>query len=312
MWGGRVMGTYRIGLTGNIATGKSLVLKRLSEFGAYCLDGDELAHDCLLPGHPAVAAVVRRFGTGVLAAEGQVNRAALAAIVFRDGQALADLEAILHPYVIDEIERRLAEAAPAVAAIEAIKLLEASLASRCQAVWVVTCSRERQLERLMGRRGFSEPEAIVRLEAQPPAEMKVVRADVLLENDGSVGDLLATVAAEWSEIQAGVAPGQDGALGTPERCQGTWTVREGAHWATAEPLGPGSYRLAVDWPSRLSRLCRPLLPALEREAAASGEAQLTLRVPAKTGYRQFLKGMGYREGENGGRERGEVSFSRIL
>jgi dephospho-CoA kinase len=202
--------TYLIGLTGNIASGKSLVLRRLEELGAYCLDADRLAHECLLPGHAAAQAVGRRFGAGVIAPDGQVDRAKLGDVVFSDSGALADLEAIIHPWVIAEIERRLAEARPAVAAIEAIKLIESSLGARCQSVWVVTCASERQVERLRRDRGLSRAQALLRVEAQTPAGIKVQRADVLLENDGSTAELLAKVDEEWGEIQAGTAPGMAG------------------------------------------------------------------------------------------------------
>ena len=309
---GKLMAPYRIGLTGNIATGKSLVLRRLGELGACTLDADQLAHARTCQGEPAWDEIRRRFGEAVLQPGGDLDRAALGRVVFADASGLRDLEAILHPRVAEEVERRLANCSAQAAVVEAIKLLEASLASRCQAIWVTTCSPDRQVERLVVERGLSQEQALLRMHAQPPAALKVQRADVLLENDGSSDELLHLVDVEWHEIQAGAAPSQSPGPDAPVRTAGTWHVREGRHEAVARSLSPSEWRLVVTWPSRMPRLCRLLLPAIEEEALRAGLVRLTLRIQARTGYRQFLIAMGYEEKHDGGREPGESSFSRGL
>jgi len=313
---------YVIGLTGNIATGKTLVLARLGEHGAFCLDADRLVRECTSRGAPAWEEIRRRFGEEVLRPGGELDRAALAAIVFADPEALRDLEAIIHPRVVQEVEIRLAASAAPVAVVEAIKLLEASLGSRCHAVWVTTSAPELQVRRLTRGRGLTEEEAGLRMGAQPPAEVKVCQADLLLENDGTREELLALVDQEWGEIERGAAPGRDTQPGEPRWSDGTWRVSEGQHEAVATPppilprgrgrgkLAAGVWALSLSRPSRLARLCRPLLAALEEEARRQGQHSLTLL--ARTGYRQFLTGSGYTENDNGGREPGETAFNRGL
>jgi dephospho-CoA kinase len=304
--------TYLIGLTGSIATGKSLVLAHLRERGAYTIDADKLAHECMAPGSPAHGEIARRFGRGVLAPGEEIDRAALGRLVFSDAQALADLEAIVHPHVVEEVSRRLAESGARVAVVEAIKLLEANLASRCHAVWVTTSAPERQIERLTRERGLSRDEAVLRLRAQPPSAAKVARADVLLENDGSLALLEALVDAEWEDITAGRAPGMGTWPSEPELIGGVWRVAEAGTWAAAAPAPGGFWRLSVSLPSRAPRLWRPLLPAMEAAALRVVPPRLRLLVPALTGYRQFLTGKGYAECEDGAGEPGHAAFSRDL
>src|SRR4051794_4806189 len=117
------MARYVIGLTGNIASGKSLISQLLQERGAVVIDADRVAHEVLAAGTPETASIAERFGPDVLGPDGAVNRQALGAIVFADRQALQDLEAITHPGTRNRIYERL-EAAPDVAVLEAIKLLE--------------------------------------------------------------------------------------------------------------------------------------------------------------------------------------------
>lgn len=299
---------YRIGLTGNIATGKSLVLDRLRRHGAYCLDADRLAHELMRRDAPAWQEVRDRFGEAVLGEDGEVDRRTLGAVVFGDAGALADLEAILHPKVAREIEERLAGSGAAVSVVEAIKLLEAGLGRRCHAVWVTTSAPEEQLRRLMRHRGLGEAEARLRMAAQPPAGDKVRRADVLLDNDGAIEDLLTLVDLEWRDIEAGRAPGRDTQPAEPVLSGGVWRVAEGEAEALAEPVAPASWRLRLSRSTRMPRLCRLLLPALEQ--AAAGRGGPTLLAEARTGYRQFMQAMGYEEMGDGGREPGTSTFGR--
>ncbi len=189
-----------IGLTGNIACGKSTVAKMLEALGACVIDADRLAHEAMRPGTAVYRAIVERFGEGILAGNGEIDRRALGAIVFRDAEALADLERIVHPAVIAETLRRLGACERPVAVVEAIKLLEAEMHRHCHTVWVVTCSREVQLARLMTTRGLSAEEAEVRIAAQPPQALKVARADVVIENSGPLEETWRQVVRAWNAL----------------------------------------------------------------------------------------------------------------
>ncbi|MHB0875695.1 MAG: dephospho-CoA kinase [Anaerolineae bacterium] len=303
---------YRIGLTGNIATGKTLVLRRLAQLGAYCLDADDLAHRAMQRDTPVYQAVHHRFGDAVIAADGEVDRRALGGVVFRDAAALADLEGIIHPWVVAEVERLLADSGASVGVVEAIKLLEASLGSRCDAIWVTTADPAEQQRRLMRDRGLDATAAALRIAAQPPAEDKVRRADVLLENDAAPSDLLALVDAEWQDVAAGRAPRRGTAIAEPAVDGSTVSVIEAGQWAEAQPLSPGEWRLRVSRPTRMPRLCRSLLPELERLAHSRGHACPTLLLAARTGYRQFMTAMGYEELGISGRDSGESAYRRAV
>jgi len=158
-----------IGITGPIGCGKSTVARWLGERpGVAVIDADRVARDVLAAGTPETAAVYARFGEELRGADGELDRAALGRIVFGDPAALGDLEAIVHPAVRPRIlaESEAADAAGAVAVvIEAIKLVEGGLAALCDEVWLVTCSPEVQLERLVGR-GSGSDDARERIVAQ--------------------------------------------------------------------------------------------------------------------------------------------------
>ncbi len=197
---------FLIGLTGNIACGKSAVLARLAELGAETIDADSVVHELQRPGEPVWAAIREAFGPAVLTPEGALDRRALGAIVFGDPAALARLEALTHPAVRARIEERVAAAAGrgvAVMVIDAIKLFEGGLADRCDQNWVVTCASEQQLARLMARNGFTEAEARQRIAAQPPQAEKVARADLVIDNSGVLADTYAQVDAAWRRVPAG-------------------------------------------------------------------------------------------------------------
>ncbi len=197
---------FLIGLTGNIACGKSAVLARLAELGAETIDADSVVHELQRPGEPVWAAIRQAFGPAVLTPEGALDRRALGAIVFGDPAALARLEALTHPAVRARIEERVAAAAGrgvAVMVIDAIKLFEGGLADRCDQNWVVTCAPEQQLARLMARNGFTEAEARQRIAAQPPQAEKVARADLVIDNSGALADTHAQVDAAWRRVPAG-------------------------------------------------------------------------------------------------------------
>jgi dephospho-CoA kinase len=204
---------YLLGLTGNIACGKSTVLSQLAELGAETIDADRVVHELLAPGEPVAAAIGDTFGPGVLTPEGAVDRRALGALVFADPAALARLEALTHPAVRERIAARVAAAAergaPTVV-LDAIKLIEGGLADRCDAVWVVTCRPEQQLARLMARNGFGEEEARRRIAAQPPQAAKVARADLVIDNSGTIEATRAQVAVAWGRVPRAENHGERG------------------------------------------------------------------------------------------------------
>jgi dephospho-CoA kinase len=186
-----------VGLTGNIGTGKSTVAAMLASFGAHVIDADKVAHEVMRPGTRVHAQIIDVFGPGVLRADGEIDREHLGAIVFGDSRALEQLEAIVHPATLEAIERRIAATCADVVVIEAIKLIESGLAERCDSIWVTTCRPEQQLERIMGARDLSQVAARQRVDAQPPQGDKAARADVVIDNAGSLSATQEQVEAAW-------------------------------------------------------------------------------------------------------------------
>lgn len=177
----------RIALTGGIATGKSYVATRLRETGVPVVDADVLAREAVLPGSPGLQAVVARFGPAVLAANGTLDRAALAEVVFRDERARRDLEAIIHPAVREGIERFFrAQPSEVRLAVADIPLVyETGRASDFDAIIVAACPREVQIQRVMARDGASREQAERRVGAQLPIDEKARRADFVIDTGGS-------------------------------------------------------------------------------------------------------------------------------
>ncbi len=191
---------YRIGLTGNIATGKTTVARILHALGAEHIDADRVAHAVMAPGGPAYEAVVADFGEKILADDGAIDRQALGAIVFNDAEALARLEADVHPPTIAEVNRRIARSDAPVVVVEAIKLLESGMAEQYDAVWVTTCPRQEQMRRLIEGRDMAQSEAARRVDAQSPPAEKLARADVVIDTGGTLAETRAQVRAAWDAI----------------------------------------------------------------------------------------------------------------
>ncbi len=189
-------------MTGNIACGKSTVLRQLRGSGAYTIDADMLIHAILRKGEPAYWPVITEFGPGILDAEGEIDRRALGRIVFADPEKLRKLEEIEHPIVRRVIDQEIGDAEERVVALDAIKLIESGWADRCDVVWVVTCPREQQIARLMQTRGYSPEEAEMRIGSQSPQEEKAQRADVVIDNAGTLEDLHRQVLEAWEAIEA--------------------------------------------------------------------------------------------------------------
>ena len=186
--------TRIIGITGNIATGKSVVRRMLANLGALGVDADDVAHRVIYPGGPAYQPVLEAFGEGILDEQGRIARPRLGKIVFQNPQKLQQLEAIIHPAVTRAIQARLDRAAAPLAAVEAIKLLESDLAELCDQVWVSHASEARQMARLVQTRGLSTEDAQHRMDAQPPQAQKLACADVVITTEGSFVDT-------WTQIR---------------------------------------------------------------------------------------------------------------
>lgn len=190
-----------IGLTGNIATGKSLVGKMLSRLGAEHIDADRLAHQVTAHGTPAWEQIVSTFGPGILQSNGAIDRSKLGATVFSDPDALARLEAIVHPRVIARTRQLISASTAPVVVVEAIKLIESEMVSQlCDAVWVVTAPREVQIQRLMEKRRLACTDAVLRVDAQPPHQDKIARADVVIDNGSILDATRRQVENAWSRI----------------------------------------------------------------------------------------------------------------
>ena len=183
---------YIIGLTGNIATGKSTVLRYLQQKGAYVFDADKLAHESMQKGTHTYWAIVDAFGDAILQTDGTIDRPKLGQVVFNDPAKLAQLEALVHPAVFDLARRELAKVETDVVVLEAIKLLEAGqLVTMCDEIWVVISRPEVQIQRLRTTRNMNEAEARRRMAAQSPQEEKVKRADRVIDNSGTEAELYA-------------------------------------------------------------------------------------------------------------------------
>lgn len=218
-------GKYAIGLTGNIATGKSVVRRMLEHLGAYTIDADALAHRVLAKGAPGYQPVINTFGTWILNEDGQINRSKLGRLVFADPQALAQLEAIVHPYVGQAVDLLARRATQKVVVIEAIKLLESDLGKRCDSIWVTDAPQQVQVERLMRKRGLSRADALQRVEAQAAQKHKLDAANVVITNTGSYEDLWKQVNEAWKKI----GPAQEAAeapVASKPRA-GTFSVQRG-------------------------------------------------------------------------------------
>lgn len=185
---------FVIGLTGNIGSGKSLVRKMLEHLGALGVDADWLTRQASRKGGPGYAAILERFGKAILDQDGEINRQQLGKQVFSSRQALEDLENILHPLASAAIRRIIAQSPLPVVVIEAIKVLESDLAEQCQQIWVVETDERSVYERLQRTRGMSRTDIRARLAQQTPTAQMKERAQVVIQNSGSI-------AAAWAQVQ---------------------------------------------------------------------------------------------------------------
>ena len=191
---------FVIGLTGNIATGKSVVRRMLEHLGAYTIDADTLSHRAIAKGAPGYQPVVDVFGKFILDASGEIDRAKLGRLAFNDPDVIKNLEAIVHPLVEQAVDLMIRRASQRVVVIEAIKLLEGKLAAQCDTIWTTYAPELVQKTRLMEKRGMTEQDAMQRIQSQPLQEEKLAVANVVIQNSGSFENTWKQVVAGWKVI----------------------------------------------------------------------------------------------------------------
>ena len=216
---------YVIGLTGNLAMGKSQVRKMLEHLGAYTIDAGGLAYQAMAPGAPAYKPVIQSFGLWLLDAEKRIDRARLDAVSFAHPEALRRRQALTQPIVSRALDTLIARAKHRVVVVEAIDLLEGYLADKVDAIWVVDATPENQLARLQ-KTGLSEWEARKRMDQQNPQADKLARAAVVIDNNGTPEATWKTVQEAWAALVGSLGHQQE-----PEEAARTITVEASAEGA---------------------------------------------------------------------------------
>jgi dephospho-CoA kinase len=194
----------RVGLTGGIAAGKSAVSRVLRDLGAVVIDADQLAREVVAKGTPGLDAVVAEFGEGLLGADGELDRPAMARLVFADEDARRRLEAIVHPLVFERIVQLEAEAPAGAVVVHDVPLLaESGRARTFDAVVVVDAPIDVQVDRMVRDRGWTEAEARARIEAQASREERRAIATHVIENTGTLEDLRDRVTEVFEALRTG-------------------------------------------------------------------------------------------------------------
>ncbi|MCR5610520.1 MAG: dephospho-CoA kinase [Clostridiales bacterium] len=191
-----------IGLTGGIASGKSMVTKRLRELGAVVFDADEVARE-VMADPSALKKVRRAFGKGVFRDDGTLDRKKLAAVVFASEEKIKKLERITHPAIAKALKQRAseAEAAGSIAFVDAALLIESGFNRVCGEVWLVTAPLKTRILRAMARDGMTRDEAMARISKQMSDEKKAGYASVVIDNSGSLEELYLKVDAEYEKVK---------------------------------------------------------------------------------------------------------------
>ncbi len=191
-----------IGITGNIACGKTAVGLMLLESGAErYIDADEVVHKLYLSGQAIAVKVAEAFGPGVVASNGDIDRKTLGAIVFQDTEAMRWLEAIVHPAVGQAMADELASVTPSgIVVIDAVKLLEGGSGKFCQSKWMVVCPEELEYARLVARNQLNPEEALARIRAQPSVVDRLSLVDEVIDNSGSLDDTRKQVVAAYERF----------------------------------------------------------------------------------------------------------------
>jgi dephospho-CoA kinase len=196
----------RVGLTGGLASGKSLVARALRDLGCYLIEADELGHQVLLPGAEAFDAAVNEFGKDILDENGQIDRRRLAAIVFQDPDRLKKLNSFVHPAVLARQEHAIAEIAArdpqAIVVVEAAILVETGSYRRFDRLIVAVCSPELQIERAMKRDSATREQVLARLERQLPLQEKIRFADYVIDTSGTKEETLKQTREVYNSLRS--------------------------------------------------------------------------------------------------------------
>ena len=195
-------GKFVIGLTGNIATGKSVVRRMLEHLGAYTIDADALAHRAIAKDAPGYKPVIETFGKWILGSDEQIDRSKLGRLVFRDSEALTKLENIVHPLVKQAVDMLAQRASQKIIVIEAIKLLESELRTICDSIWVTYAPEDVQVDRLIRKRNLTKDEALNRIHSQGAQSEKIEQASTVIRNTGSYDDLWKQVTIAWKQVSS--------------------------------------------------------------------------------------------------------------
>jgi len=198
----------RVGLTGGIATGKSTVGAMFVELGCHLIESDQITHQLFEPGQAVYAAVVKQFGNRILALDGTIDRRILGDIVFKDPQARARLNSLVHPAIIQRQQEWLqdmeAQDPHGIAIVDAALMIEVGTYKNYDKVIVVTCSPEIQRGRLRARSALSEDEIESRIRSQMPNEEKIKYADFVIDNSGSIQSTHVQVETVYRQLRAAV------------------------------------------------------------------------------------------------------------
>ncbi|MDS1030752.1 dephospho-CoA kinase [Bacillota bacterium LX-D] len=195
-----------IGLTGGIASGKSTVAKKLESLGAKLTDADQISREIVRKGQPAWQEIIRYFGENILLDSGEINRKALANIIFSDLEARAFLNSITH-YRIKQIAREQIdtyrrEKKVKLIVLDAALLIETGLNQEVEQIWLAACSQETQIKRLMARDNLNYGQAIARIKSQMPLKEKLDYADIIINTEGTIEYTLEQVENLWAKYVA--------------------------------------------------------------------------------------------------------------
>lgn len=192
---------YLVGLTGGIAAGKSSVAARWVQLGAIEIDADVLARQAVEPGSQTLGKIAEIFGEKTITAEGELDRAVVAQIVFNDPTKRQQLEQIIHPRVRELAQQRIQELpADAIAVYTVPLLVEANVSLPFDMVVTVEAPQQEQIKRMVANRGMSEAEALARIKSQATPAQRANRADVILNSNQTLAELLADADALWTRI----------------------------------------------------------------------------------------------------------------
>src|SRR5215217_5536598 len=208
---------YVIGVTGPIASGKSTIADLLRQRGAEIIDADRVYRDLLAPGSTLWQRVVERFGSAIVGSDGDIDRAALADIVFTDPAALADLDRITHPAVIADVRDRIGQTSSPLVVLEAVKLVQSGLAADVDALWFITADPETRLRRLISRSGMDEASARTRIAAAPSTVPEGVTVDAIIDNSDDLASTSSAVDDAWHAVRWDSTPGKQKQLMPSQR-----------------------------------------------------------------------------------------------